>query len=111
MAGSKDPAVFVFGGGLLGSRRTSLMIFELSPTFRSKFARWARSTSKSPIKCAASVDDREKSIRRDRGTVSSRHCEEPLRRSNPFFAYCIRGAMDCFAALAMTVVGCLKLTL
>jgi hypothetical protein len=29
-----------------------------------------------------------------------RHCEEPLRRSNP--AFCICGAMDCFAALAMT---------
>src|SRR6202035_1746906 len=29
---------------------------------------------------------REKSIRRDRESVSQRHCEEPLRRSNPFFA-------------------------
>src|SRR5437870_4279460 len=30
----------------------------------------------------------------------TRHCEELLRRSNPFFLLC--GAMDCFAALAMT---------
>src|SRR5258708_24325576 len=29
-----------------------------------------------------------------------RHCEERKRRSNPFF---IRGLMDCFAALAMTL--------
>ncbi|PSO20448.1 hypothetical protein C7G42_01640 [Bradyrhizobium sp. MOS003] len=28
-----------------------------------------------------------------------RHCEEHLRRSNP---ECVRGALDCFAALAMT---------
>ncbi len=52
---------------------------------------------------------REKSIRRDREVVSCRHCEEPscppkpafgrrrMRRSNPHFACCIRGAMDCFA--------------
>ncbi|TGN90001.1 hypothetical protein EOW77_0006865 [Bradyrhizobium yuanmingense] len=36
------------------------------------------------------------------GTVGSlcRHCEEPLRRSNPD---CHRGGiLDCFAALAMT---------
>src|SRR3981081_2134032 len=30
------------------------------------------------------------------------HCEEPLRRSNPFF---LCGSMDCFASLAMTAVG------
>jgi hypothetical protein len=29
-----------------------------------------------------------------------RHCEEPLRRSNPAFYIC--AAMDCFATLAMT---------
>ncbi|RXG96750.1 hypothetical protein EAS61_15950 [Bradyrhizobium zhanjiangense] len=32
----------------------------------------------------------------------NRHCEEPLRRSNPD---CVHGGiLDCFAALAMTVV-------
>src|SRR5258708_40235839 len=30
-----------------------------------------------------------------------RHCEEHLRRSNPSFL--LRGEMDCFASLAMTV--------
>ncbi|SPP91569.1 protein of unknown function [Bradyrhizobium vignae] len=34
------------------------------------------------------------------GTLSPRHCEEPLRRSNP---ESFRGKMlDCFASLAMT---------
>ncbi|RYX88537.1 MAG: hypothetical protein EON84_16605 [Bradyrhizobiaceae bacterium] len=32
----------------------------------------------------------------------SRHCEEPLRRSNPVFAC---GPLDCFAPLAMTWMG------
>src|SRR5712664_58559 len=30
-----------------------------------------------------------------------RHCEEHLRRSNPYFLS-LRGEMDCFASLAMT---------
>ncbi|TYO66881.1 hypothetical protein FXV83_08750 [Bradyrhizobium hipponense] len=35
-----------------------------------------------------------------------RHCEEPLRRSNPD---CRRGTiLDCFAALAMTTVGVVR---
>src|SRR6478735_12159685 len=40
-----------------------------------------------------------------------RHCEEPLRRSNPDCLY--RGSLDCFAALAMTVglASCVSMTL
>ncbi|MVT76791.1 hypothetical protein GPL20_27745 [Bradyrhizobium cajani] len=37
---------------------------------------------------------------RDAPELSPRHCEEPLRRSNPD---CLRGRiLDCFASLAMT---------
>src|ERR1700754_1710281 len=37
---------------------------------------------------------------RSRRLVHHRHCEEHLRRSNPFF---LGGVMDCFASLAMTI--------
>src|SRR5260221_11032127 len=50
---------------------------------------------------------------RDREDVSSRHCEERKRRSNP--AFCLAAPkLDCFAALAMTGGcrrGCLKIEL
>src|SRR6202163_1429271 len=54
---------------------------------------------------------------RSRSHVRHRHCEEHscppkpafgrrrMRRSNPFFL-CV--ALDCFASLAMTTLGCLK---
>jgi hypothetical protein len=47
--------------------------------------------------------------RRENAEVCQRHCEEPLRRSNPCFVSpsC---KMDCFASLAMTAEG-LRLTL
>ncbi|MDD1517939.1 hypothetical protein DCG74_17405 [Bradyrhizobium sp. WBAH42] len=43
--------------------------------------------------------------RSEESRVSPRHCEEPLRRSNPD---CFCGCnLDCFAALAMTTWGLL----
>ncbi|MVT74368.1 hypothetical protein GPL20_15195 [Bradyrhizobium cajani] len=40
---------------------------------------------------------------RSRWRLRVRHCEEPLRRSNPD---CFRGnSLDCFASLAMTERG------
>src|SRR6202051_5237097 len=41
--------------------------------------------------------------------MSYRHCEELLRRSNPIFACCIRGAMDCFAYARNDVAKLLKI--
>src|SRR6202030_1262594 len=56
------------------------------------------------IRCALCLEGGTKSntrakkiMRPAREVMSSRHCEDPLRQSNPLFACCIRGAMDCFA--------------
>jgi hypothetical protein len=49
---------------------------------------------------AAHEDVRQSPMISGFGHRLGRHCEERQRRSNPF---CLRGAVDCFASLAMTI--------
>src|SRR5580704_12745762 len=61
------------------------------------------------------MDTSRKRMRRDRGAISQRHCE-PTGRANArpmtgsakqsILSFCCD--MDCFAALVMTLLGCLK---
>jgi hypothetical protein len=40
-----------------------------------------------------------------RGNADTRHCEERKRRSNPAYFEQTKRKLDCFAALAMTVLA------
>ncbi|MDD1536644.1 hypothetical protein C7U89_28760 [Bradyrhizobium sp. WBOS4] len=65
---------------------------------------FVRRTARVPDKQQRTAKEALRTRRRDLRPLSPRHCEEPLRRSNPD---CLHGGiLDCFATLAMTWREC-----